>query len=756
MNKFEVIIQNRSAFLLKIIPQYHPESVNYLTFWKEQKKRCIEGFWAQDTKDKTSTGDWRYMPAQLYFYSNFGTILHKPDGSPKTTPRVKIKPNLDDIDWEFFYAWLYARGFSGFEDSEYTCCREVDKFERGEDVVDIPESAYNKDGSLKKYKHAYKLLLGRHSKNLGRPIYDNTAKNLMLLGTRGGGKSYWASQGVILHEVLFDGAKYYNPELQEFPLAEICAGSAIGSKSSEMLQKTEMGMHNLAGVWKKGTVDEIPAPFYRKMSGSLAPNNAKNPWKFEYEKKISGEWKKVGTGSNVKHVIYTIENPEAAAGGRYSVIVVEEVGLTPNLLTIHGSNDATMYIEHKFGSALYIGTGGNIEKIVESEVIFRDPAGYDMLEFDDTWENTGKIGLFIPAHRGDRKFKDSEGNTKVVEAQKYYEKRREIKRKAKSSTAIELEQMNYPEKPSEIFLNKVVNKFAVRDAKARLAELMGASTLLDASYRGHFDIVDDIVKFNNTNAIPIREYPITNKNADLEGCVEIWASPIRDESGNVPYGRYIASLDPIDDDDNKDVTRSLQSFWVLDLWTDNLVLEYTGRTRLAKEFYEQCRRALLFYNALLLYENQKKGVFQYLETVNSVHLLADTPAYLKDMDMQKISNVGNRAKGTYATDALNAYALDLLVGWTDSLIHPDSSMSRMMGIKSPALLKEIIFFSRGKNTDRISSLLIMMLYRESKIKYVESAKKPVKTINNDPLWDKIYNRKAMLGSRKNSIFSNIK
>lgn len=755
MIPFEVHINNRSAFLLKEIPNYRPESSNYLTFWREQKKRCIEGFWAQDTKDPLDKGNWRYMPPQLYFYSNFGTILHKPEGSPKTAPREKIKPRLDDIDWEFFYAWLIARGFSGFmDDDKYTCCRDVLEYETSGDSSDIPESAYNSKGKPKTYIDPKEYLLKTHDKNLGLPIYDNTALNLMVLGTRGGGKSYWVSQGCVLHEVLFDGKKYYDINDKSIATAEVCVGSAIAAKSSEMLQKTQMGMDYLPGVWKKGSVDEVPAPFYRKMSGTLAPNNVKNPWKFEYEKKINGEWKRVGTGSNVKHVVYTIENPEAAAGGRYSVSVIEEVGLVPNLLVIHGSNDATMRIEHKFGSSIYIGTGGSIEKIVESEIVFRDPDGYDMVAFDDVWENSGKVGLFIPAHRGDRKHKDSEGNTIEAKALKEYDTRREKKRKAKSTSALELEQMNYPLKPSEIFLNKAVNKFSAKDASAQLSNLI-SGVVPDDSYKGHFVLAEDGVSWVTTNAMPIREFPITNKTLDLDGCVEIFKMPVKTAAGIIPSGRYAASLDPIDDDDNQDVTRSLQSFWILDLWTDELVLEYSARTRFSKEFYEQCRRALIFYNALLLYENQKKGIFQYFDNMNCTYLMADTPRFLKEIGLQKINTVGNRSKGVYMSDGLKPLGLDLLVAWTDTKL-PGSELTRMYSIRSHALLKEIRFFAKGKNSDRISSLLVLMIYRESLVKYISKDESVIPNISDDPFFDRMINKdkRAMFGSgtfSKNSL-----
>jgi len=68
----------------------------------------------------------------------------------------------------------------------------------------------------------------------------------------------------------------------------------------------------------------------------------------------------------------------------------------------------------------------------------------------------------------------------------------------------------------------------------------------------------------------------------------------------------------------------------LDLFTDRIVLEYTGRTTYADELYEKFRLALIFYNARGLYESNLKGTFAYFSRMNSSHLLADTPEYLRD------------------------------------------------------------------------------------------------------------------------------
>ena len=98
-----ITINNRNNFILKSIPEYHPSSIKYIKYWKEQKRRCIEGYWGQDTQDTKEKGMWRWMPGNLYFYINFGTILHRPEGYPRTAPKIKMRPHLTDLEWEIFY-----------------------------------------------------------------------------------------------------------------------------------------------------------------------------------------------------------------------------------------------------------------------------------------------------------------------------------------------------------------------------------------------------------------------------------------------------------------------------------------------------------------------------------------------------------------------------------------------------------------------------------------------------------------------------
>ena len=746
-------INNRNNFLISKVPDYHPQSVKYVKYWKRHKKRCIEGFWSKDDAsvkinvdedfpDKVADGNYRFIPGNLYFYVNFGVILHRPEGSPKSSPKKRIRPHLRDVDWELFYNWLEARGFSGFSgDDEYSCNRElIDPKFKGEH----DKTCFQPNGELKDYLPARAYLRRLHDKPLGIPLYENMAQDLFWLACRGVGKSFSVAVGVVLYELLFDGAKEYNEESIKDPAkVEIFVGAALSSKSSDLLKKAEDASNTLPGEWGVGTAEFIPSPLAKQMSGSLGPNNIKNPWRHEYEKKIGGSWKKYGTGSNVRHGIYTTENPEAAAGGRYSVAVVEEWGLLGNSLRVHGSNTATlMDFPWKFGSSIWIGTGGNVEKIQEGEIMFRNPTGFEALSFDDTWEGSGKIGWFTPAYYGMNVFKDKNGNTDIDAALEFINDRREEKRKAKDDSALALEMMNYPIKPTEMFLNAHGAMFPQVELKEMKATIINNPHRYEkANYYGElvWDVQGELVwqQANNSNAV-VREWPIKD-NKGKPGLIEIREMPRRDRDGKTVRNRYIQGTDTYDDDES--VTTSLGSTIVFDLYTNRIVAEYTGR-RGAKEFYEITRKLNIFYNTDHNYEKNKKGLYTYYDIKKSTHLLCDTPASLKDVADITISKVGNQAKGTNASKQINAYGLRLILDWLLELGYNEPEGSEKLNLHtslwSVGIVDELISFNPSVgNYDRVSALIMVMILKEEKTRNLaDRQEKRVTQLSDDDFFSR--------------------
>jgi hypothetical protein len=199
--------------------------------------------------------------------------------------------------------------------------------------------------------------------------------------------------------------------------------------------------------------------------------------------------------------------------------------------------------------------------------------------------------------------------------------------------------------------------------------------------------------------------------------------PVKDSSGNVYENRYIAGADPYDNDES--TTTSLGSILILDLMTDRIVAEYTGRPPMADDYFEICRRLCLFYNARLNYENNKKGLFAHFSRMNSTYLLTDVLEILIDKQMTKPGGVGNTAKGTNASNSINGWARQLI---TKYLLTPQTIVEleneeevevtrhNLDFIKNKALLIELSQWNQFGNFDRVSAMGMLMLLREDKLR----------------------------------------
>lgn len=208
-------------------------------------------------------------------------------------------------------------------------------------------------------------------------------------------------------------------------------------------------------------------------------------------------------------------------------------------------------------------------------------------------------------------------------------------------------------------------------------------------------------------------------------------------------------------DNDQAESSSLSSTFVLDLFTDTIVAEYTGRHDYSEDNYEICRLLCLFYNAKCLYESNKKGLFAYFSKMNCTHLLADTPEYLRDKQLVKYSSFGSNSKGVNASAAINNYANDRIREW---LLKPvithivedgepkEVTIPNLFNIKSRALLEELIAYTPELNVDRIRALGMVMLYREEKMilfqnKISEDNYKDSSYLGNDNFFNKNYKRR---------------
>jgi hypothetical protein len=300
------------------------------------------------------------------------------------------------------------------------------------------------------------------------------------------------------------------------------------------------------------------------------------------------------------------------------------------------------------------------------------------------------------------------------------EDQREKKKLAKDAAAYDEYVVYNPIVPSEVFLSRTNNIFPLKDLQYALAHIE-ASKLADAEWIGDIIISPEgeVEWRNNAKNRPIYDFPL-RAEANVEGSVVLYEHPIKDENGSIPWGRYIGGIDPYDHD--KSNSGSLGSIIILDNLTNRIVAEYSGRPETANDFYEICRRLLLYFNALALYENEKKGVFTYFESCGALYLLAKQPKLVKDV---VAGSTVDRGYGMHMPTEIKRYGEGLINTWLRRTYEGDIKVAHK--IRCIPLLKELILYNPDGNFDRVMALMLALYQKEEMRKYEVQVEEKVKT-----------------------------
>ena len=475
------------------------------------------------------------------------------------------------------------------------------------------------------------------SHTFGPAMYLNQARNVLDMEGRGGGKSYWASS-CIQAALLTDGCRNYDDYLigrkeKNFrSISQTLVGAIEAKYSSDLLSKVKFSLEHLPGeeILRINGEDKIfPSPLMPEIIGSWEPG-AKSPIRDAL------------SGSSIVHRTFQ-DNPLAANGTRPTRAFLEEVGFIYSIHEILGAVEATQPNKqsNKYLPIYMLGTGGytTTGTALWLKEIFYNPEAYDCLAFEDILEQKGQICYFLPATKSQNDFK--EGPNLISNEEKALASIEKARAKAKASNnkvKLLTEIINQPIKPSEVFLTMEGNFFPVQDLSHVLADLESRLSNSDPSYKYDMAIKDGKVSPVISTKMPIREFPL-KKGFNMDACIEIWEKPKFDSNGEIPFGRYLAGWDPVQVDDNTDSTQSLQSLIIMDSWTDRIVAEYTARTYLAEDYYEQARRLLMYYRAICNYESNIKGP-TLISRTPILFIFYVRLRYLKDVTASKGSSVG--------------------------------------------------------------------------------------------------------------------
>lgn len=551
---------------------------------------------------------------------------------------------------------------------------------------------------------------------------------------------------------------------KSFKVASMAARNFILGENKEVCEKVKSVVvaSNTEYLRKDGTLNKILAMTdflalnTQYPSSRLKSSNQEMHWIMGFKDTRN---KDVALGTRNEIIGLSLNNDSDKARGKRSHLMIwEEFGMFPGF--IDAWNTSRPNVEeggYSFGQAIALGTGGTEGSDFSGalEMIY-NPLGYNVYGvpnmFDKGTSGGSKSILFIGEYMNRKGCYDKNGNSDVIKAVLEEVKERVfIKYNSTDPSTIAQRIAEHPMSIQEAVMRRDGTLFPVADLTDHLNYI--ESNKIEW-HRGHlvgelYQDPEGNISFRPTDDDPIRDFPL--KDNRHKGALEIYELP-KEVNGKVPSYRYVGGIDPIDDDHS--TTVSLPSIFILDMFTDRIVAEYTGRPDFADDFYEICRRLAIFYNASLNYENDKKGLFTYFSNHHCTHLLCDTPDILRDVELVKSSMYGNKSKGTNSGKQVNAYARRLIRDWLLMPVkqtkveldeHGDevekiTTVKNLQRLRGIALIKELIMWNPDINADRVSALGMLMIIRENNMKYLPGegtsiGKKTRKNyLGNDPFF----------------------
>ena len=470
------------------------------------------------------------------------------------------------------------------------------------------------------------------------------------------------------------------------------------------------------------------AKYTQFASHRLKSSDQEMEWKMGFKK--LGSEVEYGSKNSVSGIISGV-NQDKLNGSRGVLYLIEEAGIFKNLLSTYNMiRPSVEQGNDVFGEIFCYGTAGDDQSDFSAFAeMFYSPTGYNQEPLENVFDKEGQgrkqCCFFYGAYLNySNDCIDKDGNSDVTKALLaiLYD-RYKVKYGSTDVNTITKRISQYPIVPQEAMIRSHGNVFPVTELNERINQIDSNPNEYDDTYVG--ELVQDNktgeVKFNPTVAIPIRDFP--TKDNKVIGALEIFEMPKKDSEGKVFNGRYICSSDPFDADCSN--TMSLGSYLVMDLWTDMIVAEYTGRPTFAEEFYEIGRKLCLFYNCRCMYEQNIMGMFSYFSSHNASYLLAETPEYLVQRNMISSIGYGNKAVGIRASTPIINGAFKMIQTWLRKpvvVIETDAegnnsevTIPNLYRIKNRALLKELALWNPNGNFDRVMCLVQLILYREEKM-----------------------------------------
>lgn len=555
---------------------------------------------------------------------------------------------------------------------------------------------------------------------------EDVGKHMAVLKSRQRGYSFKGASMLVRNYELIPGSKNFAVASEQAFLT----GDGLLTKAWQIMDFCDK--HT---AWAKKRLSDTRL---ERESGYIVTDEFGNKTKQGYQSLIRG---------------ITLKNDlERIRGTRGKLVLWEEGGKFPGLLTAWRIEQPSVETDDgkAFGLMVAYGTGGTEGGSFDGlKELFYKPDAYNVLGFPNIWDDNAsetKCGFFVPSwsnmesldDEGRQRFMDKNGNSKKELAiQELINQRNKIKDGGASQTSIDRFISERPLKPQEAVLELGKNIFPrklLMDQLTRIRtnkKLQSMKHIVDLSWGENGQVIATEKKSGDITTYHLK------KDDKPNGSVVIWEYPVKDP----PFGLYIGGCDPYDHDES--FTNSLGSTFIFkriqagEAWQDVIVAEYSGRPDRAEDYYENVRKLLLFYNARLLFENERKGIYPYFTNKHCDYLLADQPDKVIT-EIFKDSKVSRR-KGCHMTKQIRAYGEGLILEWLMEEYEPGHL--NIERVYSEPLIEELIENDGVKNVDRLIALCMVMLYREELFQIkVQAAKDKNKQVElfELPLWSQNY------------------
>jgi hypothetical protein len=426
------------------------------------------------------------------------------------------------------------------------------------------------------------------------------------------------------------------------------------------------------------------------------------------------------------------KDPTNGVGGPVKYFFHEEAGVAPKMDQTYGYiKPALQSGMMTTGMFIAAGSVGDLDQCIPLKNMILKPEVNKIYAVDtnlvDKDGTIGRTGLFIPEQWSMPPYIDNYGNSQVEEAlialDEYFDKCK----KEMSPEDYQLEVSQRPRNIEEAFAHRKVSIFPPHILSAQ------EKRITDKEYAYEFlDIFRDekgLPKVQETNKLPISEFPIGKKTEDKTGTLVVWEKPVKDPT----FGMYYASIDPVSE--GKTTTSdSLCSIYVMKASVEvskitgvevenyieqsKIVAAWCGRFDDIKKTHERLELIIEWYNAWTIIENNISLFIQYMISRKKQRYLVPRTQIMFLKDLGANANVfqeyGWKNTGVLFKSHLISYAIEYIREEIDTITKEDGTIVKTIygveRIPDPMLIKEMKAYVEGLNVDRMVAFCALVAF----------------------------------------------